>query len=154
MSNNFNIYNKFSLGNFSFDFMGEYILTNNQYFLTKDRVVWGYENKEYVFVKTIHNVNNDVINNDIVPFSNTALEKMVIPNTNHMSTHITLFLSAENIDSKTAKTIKKFKNKRSYKFGFNGWSSFRLILFNNQTKEFLYNSEAKDVIKFYKEVFK
>jgi len=49
MSNSFNIHSDFILDNHKFDFMAEFILTNNHYFISKKNVVWGYENREYVF---------------------------------------------------------------------------------------------------------
>lgn len=154
MKNQFNIYDDYKVDNYNFDFMGEYILTNSKYFLTKDKVVWGYENREYVFVKSLPQISNEYINNEIIPFSNVAMEKVVNPNKEHMSTHITLFLSSENINKDLKNQIKRYKNRRSYKFGFNGFSSLRVILFNPSTKELFYNREAKDVINFYKEVLR
>ncbi len=152
MSNHFNIYDDYKLDKYNFEFMGEFILNNNQYFLTKDKVVWGYENREYVFVKSLDEISNDYINENIIPFSNKAIDFIVSPNERHMSTHITMLLIANEIDFDLRKKVKHLKNKKSFKFGFNGWTALRVILFNPCTKEFIYNKEAKDVIKFYKGV--
>lgn len=154
MKNQFNIYDNYSIANYDFDFMGEYVLTNSKYFLTKDKVVWGYENREYVFVKSLPQISKEFLNDKIAPFSKSAIEKVLNLHNKHMSTHITLFISSENIDNDLKKQIKRYKNRKSYKFGFNGFSALRVILFNPSTKEFIYNKDAKEVIKFYKEVLK
>lgn len=152
LSSYFNIYNNFSLNDYSFNFMGEFILSNSKYFLSRQKVIWSYDNKEYIFVKSLQNISLNDFDNFIFPFSNFALNNVVNINENHMSTYVTLFLTSPNIDLELSSLIKKFKKRRSYKFGLRGYSNFRIILFNTLTKEFFYNKDSKDIINFYKEV--
>ncbi|RDY24697.1 hypothetical protein CHF27_000415 [Romboutsia maritimum] len=132
--------------------MGEFILSNSKYFLSRQKVIWSYDNKEYIFVKSLQNISLNDFDNFIFPFSNFALNNVVNINENHMSTYVTLFLTSPNIDLELSSLIKKFKKRRSYKFGLRGYSNFRIILFNTLTKEFFYNKDSKDIINFYKEV--
>lgn len=150
----FDIYDNYSINNYNFDFMGEYILTNSRYFLSKDKIIDSYENKEYIFAKSMDNLSKTNLTDNILPFAEYAMNNMIQTNEKHMSTVITLFFSSNDIDPQLYKFVKKYKNRRSYKLGLRGYASTRLILFNSQTKEIIYNKESKDVIKFYKEVLK
>lgn len=134
--------------------MGELLLTNSKFFLSKDKIIYAYENNEYIFAKKVNDVSKEYLIQDILPFADYAMDNIVRTNENHMSSVITLFLSSDTIDSDLKKYIKKYKKRKSYKFGLKGYASTRLILFNNLTKELIYNSESKDIINFYREALK
>lgn len=151
MINQFNIYDNYSVDNYKFDFMGEFILTNSQYFLSKKKVICSYDNREYVFVKEIDSLSGDYMNEKLLPFSDYAMKNLVQTDENHMSTTITLFISSNSIDENLKKQIPKIKKRKSYMFGLKGYSSLRLILFDNSKNELIYNSDSKDIIHFYKE---
>lgn len=152
MQNQFNIYENYTIKGYNFDFMGEYILTNSKYFLNKKKVVWSYNNREYVFVKELNSVSNDYLDKTLLTFTDYVMKNLVQVDENHMSTAITLFISTNHIDETLKSKIPKIKKRKSYMLGLKGYSSLRLILFNNLTNEFIYNCDSKDVIHFYKEV--
>lgn len=130
------------------------MLTNSKYFLSKDKVIYSYENNEYIFAKEVENISKEYLNQNILPFATYALDNLVKTNQGHMSSVVTLFLSSNSIDPELKNHIKKYKRRNSYKLGLRGYASTRIILFDNMKKELLYNSESKDVINFYKEVLK
>ena len=150
--NSFNIYDNYNIKNYNFDFMGEFLLTNSKFFLSKDKVIYAYENNEYVFAKEVDNISIEYLEKNILPFADYALNDLVKTSNNHMSSVITLFLSSDSIDPNIKSTIKKYKKRKSYLFGFKGYASTRLILYDNSTNELIYNNESKDIINFYKEV--
>ncbi|RDY29013.1 hypothetical protein CHL78_003580 [Romboutsia weinsteinii] len=152
MNSHFNIYDNYITSNYSFDFMGEFVLSNSRFFLSKKNVIWSYDNNEYVFVKSFESLSKNHFSEFILPFSNFALNNFVKPDENHMSTYITMFLSAQEIDADLINYIKRYNKRKSYSFGLRGYSNFRIILFNSNTHEFFYNKDTKDAIKFYKEV--
>ena len=134
--------------------MGEFLLTNSKFFLSKDKIIYAYENNEYIFAKKVSDVSKEYLIQNILPFADYAMDNIVKTNENHMSSVITLFLSSDSIDPDLKKYISKYKKRKSYKLGLKGYASTRLILFNNLTKELIYNSESKDIINFYKEALK
>jgi len=134
--------------------MGEFLLTNSKFFLSKDKIIYAYENNEYIFAKEVNDVSKEYLTKNILPFADYAVNNIVKTNENHMSSVITLFLSSDSIDPDLEKYIRKYKKRKSYKLGLKGYASTRLILFNNLTKELIYNSESKDIINFYKEALK
>lgn len=152
MQNQFNIYENYTIKGYNFDFMGEYILTNSKYFLNKKKVVWSYNNREYVFVKELNSVSNDYLDKTLLTFTDYAMKNLVQVDENHMSTTITLFISTNHLDEALKSKIPNIKKRKSYMLGLKGYSSLRLILFNKLTNEFIYNCDSKDVIHFYKEV--
>ncbi len=153
MAKDFNIYENYSFENITFDFMGEFILKNEKYFLNKKNIVWGYENKEYVFVKEVDTVREKDIKNFIL-FSKKAMEKLVNPHENHMSTHLTLIFLYKEKEKNIEKIIKNIKVRRSYSWGLKGWSHLRIILFDVSKETFLFNKDSKEIINFYKGVLK
>lgn len=152
MQNQFNIYENYTVNDYNFDFMGEYILTNSKYFLDKKKVIWSYDNREYVFAKELNNLSKDYLDKTLLTFTDYAMKNLVQVDENHMSTTITLFVSTNHIDEVLKSKIQKIKKRKSYMLGLKGYSSLRLILFNKSTNEFIYNCDSKDVIHFYKEV--
>ncbi|WP_371025198.1 hypothetical protein LZ906_011255 [Paraclostridium ghonii] len=152
MQNQFNIYENYTIKGYNFDFMGEYILTNSKYFLNQKKVVWSYNNREYVFVKELNSVSSDYLYKTLLTFTEYAMKNLVQVDENHMSTTITLFISTNHLDENLKSKIPKIKKRKSYMLGLKGYSSLRLILFNKLTNEFIYNCDSKDVIYFYKEV--
>lgn len=151
MAYNFNLYENYNLDQFHFEFMGEFIIKNEKYFLSKKNVVWGYENREYVFVKKLENLTEEDINYFLI-FSKMAMEKLVKVHENHMSTHITLFIECKQKESNITKKIKKIKMRKSYMWGLRGWSNLRIIIFDSSQNEFIFNKDSKEVINFYKGV--
>lgn len=154
MNNHFNIYDNYKLNNFTFDFMGEFLMTNSKYFLSKKNVVWGYENKEYVFVKELDSISENYIEENILPLNEFAMTNIVNPTENHMSTNITFVLSSPHIDTKLTKKINSYKKRKSYRFGLRGYSNLRLILFDSNNNDFYYNKDSNEIIDFYKEAIK
>ncbi|WP_042275870.1 hypothetical protein, partial [[Clostridium] dakarense] len=86
--------------------MGEFLLTNSKYFLSKDKVIYAYENNEYIFAKEVENLSKEYLNQNILPFANYALDNIVKTNQNHMSSIVTLFLSSNSIDPDLKNHIK------------------------------------------------
>lgn len=134
--------------------MGKYQLTNSKFFLSKDKVIYSYDNNEYLFAKELKHLSKDDVNNLIVPFTEYALKNIVTTNENHMSSIVTLFLSSNSIDPDIKNTIQKYKKRRSYKLGLQGYASTRVILMDKTNNELIYNSESKEIIDYYKEVLK
>ncbi len=148
---NFNINEAYKLGKFNFDFMGEFILKNEKYFLNKKNVVWGYENREYVLVKKMKTITRDDVD-EIQAIAKNAIDEFVNLTENHMSTHITIFVESSYIDEKIKSNINNISIKKSYMWGIKGWSDVRVILFDHINKEFTFNKASKEIINFYKEV--
>ncbi|MCR8743776.1 hypothetical protein [Romboutsia lituseburensis] len=154
LQNSFNIYDDYCIENYNFDFMGEFLLTNSKFFLSKDKVIYSYDNNEYVFAKEVNCLSKEYLEKDVLPFAEYALSNIVKTNENHMSSIITLFLSSSFIESNLKTYIRKYKKRKSYMFGLKGYASTRIILHDKSTNELFYNNESKDIINFYKGVFK
>ncbi|MGL4914381.1 MAG: hypothetical protein ACRC3Y_18325 [Romboutsia sp.] len=154
LNNSFNIYDNYCIENYKFDFMGEFLLTNSKFFLSRDKVIYAYENNEYIFAKEINSLSKEYLEKNILPFADYALSNIVKTNESHMSSVLTLFLSSNSLNPDLEKYVRKFKKRKSYRFGLRGYACTRLILHNKLTNELIYNSESKNIINFYKEVLK
>lgn len=134
--------------------MGEFNLTNTKFFLSKDKVIYAYDNNEYLFAKEINNLSKEYLKDIIIPFTDYALKNIVKTNENHMSSIVTLFIYSNSIDPDIKKTIRKFKRRKSYKFGLQGYASARVIVMDKCNNELIYNNESKEIINYYREVLK
>ncbi|MGL5347882.1 MAG: hypothetical protein ACRDA3_11070 [Peptostreptococcaceae bacterium] len=154
LTNSFNIHDNYSIDKYYFDFMGEFFLTNSKFFLSKEKIIYAYNNNEYIFAKEVDHLTEDYLKENILPFAEYAMDNVIKTDSNHMSSIITLFLSSNSVDSNLCTLAKKFKRRKSYMFGLKGYANTRLILFDKSNNELYYNSDSKEVIKFYKEVVK
>jgi hypothetical protein len=135
-----------------FDLTAKSHIRNEKYLATKQTVLYAYENNEYCFFKTMDEVNFkdvDRIFNTIKHVANDFVE----PSEEHMSTTFTgIIITEKPIDEDMKRKIKKLRYQKSYKMGFHGWSSVRLVIVELGTGNVVASREAKKVGKFYEPV--
>ena len=119
---------------------------NEQYFLVKAAKVADIDTNEYVYFAKCDRLNTD----DLDRLDTTAWERglsKVNPGPGHRNTDVTLVIVADVIDDDTKKIIKKKHHYKSYRFGFNGWSNYRLVAIGCSTGKAYYNHQGKSLKK-------
>lgn len=117
-------------------------------FITKNDIIDKYENNEYCFVKSIDTVTEKEIN-DFGQFLKTAVEKLINPGREHMSTYITGIIVANNVDEDGTKAVKNYKYNKAFKFYLHGWCDVRFICVDLGKEEVITNKAGKRVNKVY-----
>ena len=117
-----------------------------QYMLVKKAKVFETENYEYVyFYKT------DLLTKDNYEMLEEAAwndgMKRVFPNSNHRSSDVTLVIVADSIDPECEAITKKANRHQSYKFGFHGYSSYRLVVCDLSKVSVISNRRGSDLKK-------
>lgn len=123
--------------------------------------------EQYVFVKAAHI--SDIDSNEYVYFAKEdelTLEKLdelvnsawndglskVKPVSGHRNSDVSLFIIAQKINDDIKKKIKKIRLYKSYAFGFRGWSAFKLVAMENDSKTLSSNRLGRDLKKIFMKI--
>lgn len=125
-------------------------IRNERFVATKGTVIYAYENNEYCFIRIMDDITTEGVD-ETFNVLKKAMDDFVVPNDEHMSTVFTgILLTMGNVDADLEDIIRKFKYQKSYKFGFHGWSSIRLVVVEITSGKVITSREAKKISKFYK----
>lgn len=100
------------------------------YFLTKKAVTSEAESHEYVFFYTTDRLDAEKVQN----IAHLAWEeglREVEPHTTHKSSDVAVVYICEAADEEAFREIKKLRLRKSYKWGFHGYSHLRVIAFDS-----------------------
>ncbi len=116
---------------------------NEQYFLVRSAHIADIDSNEFIFFGS----QIELTPRNLSELCKTAWEaglSRVKPYNGHRNSDVTLFIFTDTISDPTKKSIKKTKLSRSYKWGFYGWSNFRLAVAELNSKTIYFNRLGKD----------
>ncbi len=119
---------------------------NEQYYLVKAAKVADVNINEYVYFAKCDTLGAD----DFKTFDEEAWNRGVAkakPGYDHRNTDVTLYIVADKIEDDIKKQIKKTRRYKSWKWGFNGWSNYRLVAIECSTGKAFYNHQGKSLKK-------
>ena len=119
---------------------------NEQYYLVKAAKVANIDMNEYVYFAKCDELEADVFR----MLDETAWERgisNVTPSYDHRSTDITLIIVAGHISEDIKKQIRKKRRYKSWKWGFNGWSNYRLVAVGCSEGMAYYNHQGRALKK-------
>ena len=119
---------------------------NEQYYLIKAAKVADINMNEYVYFAEC----DDLDRENLLRFDEAAWQSGLLrvkPGYDHRNTDISLIIVAANIDEATKKLIKKIRHYKSYRFGFYGWSSYRLVAIECSSGTAFYNHQGRSLKK-------
>lgn len=132
----------------TFNIYAKHFNISGRTFITKNDVIDRCENNEYCFVKSLDTV-TEAEAEAFGQFLKTAVEKLVNPNREHMSTYITGVIVANNVEENVSKAVKDYKYNKAYKFYLHGWCDVRYICVDLGKEEVITNKAGKMVNKVY-----
>ncbi len=119
---------------------------NEQYYLVKAAKVADVNINEYVYFAKCDTLGAD----ELRLFDETAWERGIAkakPGYDHRNTDVTLYIVADTIGDDIKKQIKKTRRYKSWKWGFNGWSNYRLVAIECSTGKAFYNHQGRSLKK-------
>ena len=125
---------------------------NEQYYLIKAAKVADINVCEYVYFARTVSLSAKELRRFVDRSWDIGLAK-VKPSYSHRNTDVTLFVIAESIDEEVKKLIKKTRRYKSYKWGFNGWSNFRLVVIECSSGTAFYNHQGRSLKKLVGNIF-
>lgn len=119
---------------------------NEQYYLVKAAKVADVNMNEHVFFAKCDRLDRDSFNElDTLAWERGLLR--VNPGYDHRSTDITLIIVADRIEDGIKKLIRKTRHYKSYRFGFWGWSNYRLVAIECSSGKAFFNHQGKSLKK-------
>ena len=119
---------------------------NEQYYLIKAAKVADVNINEYVYFAKCDRLDTQSLSE----LDRTAWERglaKVKPGYDHRSTDVSLFIISDTIDDQARKLIRKMRHYKSYKWGFNGWSNYRLVAIECSEGKAFYNHQGRSFRK-------
>ena len=124
---------------------------NEQYFLVKNAKIADIDSSDFVFFYDCHEDGKKELSAKLLEdLCKTAWQKgleNVKPYYGHRNSDVTLVIVAEGIAKDLVKRVKKINYYKSYKFGFFGWSAFRLALVESESGKVYVNHRGSDLKK-------
>lgn len=117
-------------------------LQDEQYFLVKSAKIGEIHSNEYVYFAQENTLDKNTIHN----LSNIAWDfgtKNIKPHLNHKSSDVVLFVITDKICEEAQDYIKKINLSKSYKFGFWGYSHYKLVVIELSTQRIFCNRRGK-----------
>lgn len=126
-------------------------IRSDKYFASKKISLGGYENLEHCLVHGRQEALDQAGLEEFMRVLKNAVDELVKPHHEHMSTTITGVLVAERgIAPGTVKRVHKFSLGRTYRWGLHGWSRVRLILVDLATGQVHANKKGREVVYSYR----
>lgn len=119
---------------------------DEQYFLIKSARISETETNEYIYF-----AETDLLDEaQLTTLANTAWERgisQVKPHKDHQSSDVSLVILADKISDDARTQLPKIKHYKSYFFGLQGWSHFRLIALEVSTGSLIHNRQGQSLKK-------
>ena len=118
---------------------------DEQYFFTRSAVIAESESHEHIFFSLEKDLNLDKLRNLARIAWETGLER-VKPHAHHRNSDIALIILTDRAAPDiTGQAVKKIKYYKSYRWGFQGWSHFRLVIRDAATGNIFYNTQGRAI---------
>ena len=124
-----------------------------QYFLIKSARISEADSHEYVFFAAEESMDLAGVN----ALDETAWSRgmaRVKPHKDHRNSDVTLVILAEHIAPEAMAAIKKLKHYQSYRFGFQGWSNYRVIALETSSGSLTCNRLGQSLKKLFRNISK
>lgn len=129
-----------------FDATAVFMNHNEQYVLVKEAHIADIDSNEYVFFASCDTLDIE----KLINYDKSAWEQgtaKIEPYYGHRNSDVTLIITADDISEDVIKQIRKFRHSATYKFGFYGWSNYRLAVIECNKKRAFFNHHGRSLKK-------
>ena len=126
--------------------LAEFHSHDEQYFLIKSARLSESDSHEYIYFATVDLLDEATLKELDEKAWEIGFAK-VNPHPDHRNTDITLFIIADQITEGAFSMVPKIKRYKSYKFGFQGWTHYRLVAFEHTSGRAAYNRQGESLKK-------
>lgn len=124
----------------------EFHTHDEQYFLIKSATISEAESNEYVFFSTMEKLDTETLHELDKAAWETGLSR-IRPHKNHRNSDITLYIIAEQITEEVFSILPKQRHYKSYYWGLQGWTNYRLVAIELTSGRSVYNRQGRDLKK-------
>lgn len=126
--------------------VAEFHSHDEQYFLIKSARLSESDSHEYIYFATVETLDETTLQELDAKAWEIGFSK-VKPHPDHRNTDITLFIVADQITEGARSMVPKIKRYKSYKFGFQGWTHYRLVAYEHTSGRAAYNRQGESLKK-------
>lgn len=126
----------------------KFCIISGRTFITKNDIIDRCENHEYCFIKKFDIVTQKEIE-EFGKFLKNAVDNLVKPGKDHMSTYITGVIVANSVEGNSRKAVENYRYNKAFMFYLHGWCDVRYICVDLEEKEVITNKAGKRVNKVY-----
>jgi len=134
----------------SMDLVAKFKMRNEKYFFSKRITLYAYENHETVLVQRTGEITPAKVR-DFCAFLQEAIEELIVPSDEHMSSTLTgVLLVGGGVDDQVKRLVENFRYSRSFRFFLQGWCELRLLLVDLTTAELYTNKAGRSLREAYR----
>ena len=131
----------------------EFNLHDEQYFLVRSARIAEYDSREIVFFAAPEVLDLATFRMlDEIAWTN-GLSRVRITE-NHKNTDISLFIVADEIDTRVIREAEKIRRYKKYMYGLRGWSGYRLIVCDVKNRQYVCNRLGSNLGEIANSVFR
>lgn len=116
---------------------------DEQYFLVRSARISEAESNEYVYFAIAETLDSELLQK----FDQNAWTEgisRITPHKDHRNSDISLFIIADKIEESAFAQIPKLKHYKSYLWGLQGWTNYRLVAIEATSGRTAYNRQGRD----------
>ena len=125
-----------------YDAMAIYYLRDENYIISRSKVISAVEKHEYVYFLTAEHLSAEDLQSHIEITKADGLSR-IHPSKEHMSSFVTLVVVADTIDAEAKKLIGKTRFQKNYRLALHGWMEYHIAAMEISTNSFLSNPAGK-----------
>ncbi len=122
---------------------------NEQYFLVKSAKLSEYDSGEYVFFAHTETLDESSLKELDERTWQEGCSR-VVPKGDHKNTDVVLIILADRFEDGIEKAVKKTKHSKNYRFGFYGYSCYKIVAYELSTGSVCSNRLGSDLKKLFK----
>ena len=130
----------------------EFSAHGENYFLVKEAVYAEIDSNEYVYI-ALEDMPDPA---RMEMLGSTAWQdgmKKVHPTSTHRNSDVILIVIAVQVPEETARAVRKTEYYRSYRFGLQGWSHYKVIVYELSSGRIFHNRQGKSLKKLMNDIF-
>ena len=121
------------------------------YFLVKSARLSEADSHEYVYFATVDQLDLPGVQ-ELDETAWTRGMDHVKPHSSHRNSDVTLVILAEHIAPEAMEAIGKLRRSKSYRYGLQGWSNYRVIAMETSSGRLAYNRLGRNLKKLFRNI--
>ena len=130
----------------------EFRMHDEQYFLIKSAKVTEYDSREFLFFAVTDRLTAELYETLDERAWEEGLSRVEVK-PNHRNTDISLLILADRVDPEAAALIRKRRRYKSYRFGFRGWSAYKVIAYDLESGTTVQNRMGDAMRQIFSNIF-
>lgn len=124
----------YEFGGILFPLHGKFYQRSAKYVAVKKAEIYAFSNYEYLYLHRVRGVFTKAEFERLAELFKTELKEIVKPHEEHMSSMVSVIVECEGIEDGLEQIIKKFRYKKTFKWGFQGWADIKFLVLISKEK--------------------